>query len=698
MSKPRRTIRVLALASFFVVAAAQAWPLPRYISSAFTGEPGGDTGVYIWNQWVFRHELERGRSPFATDTIFALGGPADLSLHNYTVFSNLLALPLQPLLGVVAAFNVVYLINVALCGIGMFLLIRRVAPTLGIAETWLAGVLFACSPFLVARSTAHFSLAAAAALPFFLLFFHRLWAERRKRDAAGAGVCMAWAAYSDPYYAVYCVLLGAAVMAVSVVRLTATPRVIAPPQRRWIDVAGLLLFVAIVAVRWTGHDGFSIGAIRVSMRSLYTPMLVLWALGVARILMTWRIHATWHRPPFITRAIGSIAIMGVTAAVLLAPLLYALAVRATEGRLVTVPVLWRSSAPGLDLLSFLLPNPNHPLAPESLRRWIASEPGRFEENVASIPWTALIVLAVAWRLTGHRPGGLWLTIAAGAISLALGPFLRIAGFDTYIPTPWAFVRYVPLVADARMPARFAVLAILAVAVMFAMAMAALRRTYPHRQRLIVALGAAGLAAELLPAPRHLYPAYIPAVYDVIARDARPVCVLNIPFGVRDGLSSLGNFTALSQFYQTYHTKQLVGGYLSRVSETRKKLYTTHPYLGALLNKSEGRTLDDATRATAADAASQFIADVNLGYVVIDHVRSTPALQQFVISTLRLQPVAEAGSVRLYVPGGDTSTLTMSTLAANSNEVLVGEGAAHDAADDTHGIDDGRARAHAGSDD
>src|SRR5690606_37174153 len=134
--------------------------------------------------------------PFVTDAVLGLAGPVDLSLHNYTVFSNLLALPLQPWLGVVATFNVVYLLNVALAGLGMFLLVGHAGRSWGVrtSEAWLAALLFACSPFLAARSTAHFSLVSAAPLPFFALCFDRAWERRSIPDAVAAGVCIAWAA------------------------------------------------------------------------------------------------------------------------------------------------------------------------------------------------------------------------------------------------------------------------------------------------------------------------------------------------------------------------------------------------------------------------------------------------------------------------------------------------------------------------
>ena len=52
---PATSIKTAAavLCSFFLVAMAQSWPLARHLDTHVTGDPRGDTGVYIWNTWVF---------------------------------------------------------------------------------------------------------------------------------------------------------------------------------------------------------------------------------------------------------------------------------------------------------------------------------------------------------------------------------------------------------------------------------------------------------------------------------------------------------------------------------------------------------------------------------------------------------------------------------------------------------------------
>jgi hypothetical protein len=47
------------------------WPLATHLGTHFTGSVTGDTAVYVWNQWVFQHEVLDHRSlPYFTDTIF----------------------------------------------------------------------------------------------------------------------------------------------------------------------------------------------------------------------------------------------------------------------------------------------------------------------------------------------------------------------------------------------------------------------------------------------------------------------------------------------------------------------------------------------------------------------------------------------------------------------------------------------------
>ncbi|MBE3133819.1 MAG: hypothetical protein IMZ55_10110, partial [Acidobacteria bacterium] len=172
---------------------------------------------------------------------------------------------------------------------------------------------------------------------------------------------------------------------------------------------------------------------------------------------------------------------------------------------------------------------------------------------------------------------------------------------------------------------------------------------PGRRRL--ALGAVGgvLLFELLPAPRVLYSAVPPAIYQRIASDPRDVRVLELPFGIRDGLSSAGNFSAASQFYQTFHQKSLIGGYLSRVSPRRVSTARSMPTRRALLILSEGRELTPRELAEVEPRARTFLSRSRVGYVVIDRSRAAPALVAFALQMFDLEKIGEADSRELYRP-------------------------------------------------
>lgn len=85
----------------------------------------------------------------------------------------------------------------------------------------------------------------------------------------------------------------------------------------------------------------------------------------------------------------------------------------------------------------------------------------------------------------------------------LGGARRVGGVNTWIPTPWAVLRFVPGIGLVHSPGRFAVVVMTALSVLFALAVTELLRRHSRHRRLItVAMGAA-LLFELAPLPRPL---------------------------------------------------------------------------------------------------------------------------------------------------------------------------------------------------
>ena len=644
-----RAPQLAVLLGYVLVASAFTWPLLLNLGTHLTGDPGGDTGVYVWNQWVFHQETLRGNSPFGTEQILSLTERIDLSQHNYTVFLNLLAFPLISLIGLVASFNLVYLIMSVLTSLMTYGLARATTSATR-AEAFLAGVAFAWSPVLIARSTGHFSLAAAAPLPAFI--WALVYAEKHRTvgSVALVGLCMAWAALCDAYYGIYCVMIAVLYVATTVVRVTRAP---APATRgpwAWLLDVLIVSFGGLVIGLALGRGGdFEVMGVAVHMRSLYTPVLVLTVLIAARLGLWWRPRLTripdLGSLPFKAALVGILACIGP-----LSPVLYGTVEGIVRGQFVSPKIFWRSSPRGVDLLSFFTPNPNHPVMRMLFGDGQVTAPTQFVEYTASFSLVAIVVVAAAVWLAKYRPQTGWWWVTAGFSLLALGPFIYLAGTNTHIPGPWALFRYIPPISLARTPTRFAIVAALGLAMLLAGALVALGTKWPRRRRAITALVAVLLFVELWPAPRTLYSAAISPVYDTIAQDPRDVRVLSLPFGIRDGVSSSGNFRPRSQFNQTVHHKRQIGGYLSRISPRLvEKMRADHPTLAVLMKLSEPQPLTVEDTATLLGRGAEFVRGTRLGYVVIDSRFVSDESARLVIDAWNLEEIQRDAYLTLYQP-------------------------------------------------
>jgi hypothetical protein len=607
--------------------------------------------VYVWNVWIFRHELIRhAHLPFSTDHVFGATGPADFSLHNFTPIAGALGAPLIGPLGVVGAFNVVVLACMALTGISTFLLARRLG--LGRAASWWAGALFMASPVLTARATAHVSLVIAAPLPLFLWALLRALDLRRMRDAILVGAVAALATYSDAYYGIYCALMGAVVVAWRFLRVYC-PSDLAPLPvvTRLLNVA-IAVSALVVGVRVAlGPSAIAMGPVEVKLHSLYTPLLVLVIAAAMRVWAQRRPRLALHDPDAQLGACVRLGMASVAAClVLLTPQLVGIAYRFATNQLPHTDVFWRSSPRGLDLLAYLVPNPNHPWFGEATRPWLMPPiADAYPEFVASFSLVALaLVAAGVWR--GVLPR-FWVVFTGIFIWLSLGPFVHVAGLNTHVIGPWALLRYVPVIGMARSPARFAIVAALGLSLLAAFAIARLRWR-PLGRGWIAAAVIALAVIELAPAPRRLHSAAVPDVYTLVSAPAtrdEAGRLLELPTGIRDGTSSLGDFSASSSFFQTSHRRPLVGGYLSRVSTWRKTEKLRQPMFAALMTLSEGGTLSLDETQRAVNARDAFLARSCAKYVLVDRRRASAALHEFAVRNLSLTPLRLDADYALYTP-------------------------------------------------
>ena len=127
-------------------------------------------------------------------------------------------------------------------------------------------------------------------------------------------------------------------------------------------------------------------------------------------------------------------------------------------------------------------------------------------------------------------------------------------------------------------------------------------------------------------------------------------VLSLPFGIRDGVSSIGNFRPRSQFNQTVHEKRLIGGYLSRISPRRvERMRAEHPTLAVLMKMSEPQPLAAEDLSILFALGTRFVNGTRLGYVIIDRRFVAEESASAVIDAWDLEEVQRDQHLTLYQP-------------------------------------------------
>jgi hypothetical protein len=137
------------------------------------------------------------------------------------------------------------------------------------------------------------------------------------------------------------------------------------------------------------------------------------------------------------------------------------------------------------------------------------------------------------------------------------------------------------------------------------------------------------------------------VYGMIAGDEEVGRVLELPTGIRDGTSSIGNFNPASEYFQTRHRRPVIGGYLSRVSRSHKAMHRRDPMLRALFALSEGRALPAEDLEAARSSRDAFLRRACIKYVVVDKAQASVALRIFAVDSLGLTPLHEDAEYALY---------------------------------------------------
>jgi hypothetical protein len=617
------------------------WPLAAHLAGYVPGD-GIDNPALAWNLWWLKHALvDQLQNPFACAWMFWPVG-INLAFYTLTVLNGLLSIPLQVVLGIVPAYNVLLLSSFALGGYGAFLLAceclgkmgRRERPdTIGIAA-FVGGALYAfASAKMFYAALGQGNIASSQWAPFAALYIVRTLRPRgRPRDAALAALFLVLQAYAEQTYASF-----------------------------------LLIFAALTVV-WA------------------LAALVLRPGGSIRRVASAAV-------PFILR----LALMGALCLIGLIPFLAnMLPDLAAEGD-------FFSSGGGFadvfsaDLAGYALPTQLHPLLGGLARAWSAAAHFPVDKGQQIyIGYTALVLAVIgllAWRYQGRAGresrwivGGPFLWAAASMLFflLTLGPSLRMAGHDLGVPLPFALVARLPFFKGNRYPSRYSVMLLLSLAPLVAagvwrlMAWAAQRwshRTAPARAASFAmmipiyglpALVLALMLFEHLSVPLPLSRMDVPALYDRVTATPGDFALLELPGGWRNGARVAGKMDPIimaEQWYQTVYGKRLLGGNTSRNPAFKFQYFSEDPTLAILIALVNAADVPQhsALRAELAahpitpierDRAQAWASFLNIRYVMVHRDKAPAEAEVALKALLPVTLVDTAGPLALYaLPAG-----------------------------------------------
>jgi hypothetical protein len=203
----------LLLLTLISVAVLYTDPLAINLSVKFPGFRQSDTYLSVWNIWNLKKTLFAGHDFFAltADYTFYPQKPS-LALHNYTITSGLMSLPLQLIFSPIVSMNLIFFIQFILTGIGMYFLVFYFTKSRA-AGFW-SGITLAFCPYVIINSCYFLHFSSIWFFPWSVYFLWRFLDSGRLKYSCLAGLICALSMLEDQTYFFFLAIL-AVLMAVS---------------------------------------------------------------------------------------------------------------------------------------------------------------------------------------------------------------------------------------------------------------------------------------------------------------------------------------------------------------------------------------------------------------------------------------------------------------------------------------------------
>ena len=500
-------VYVMAILAIFM-----SYPAVFHLQDSVIGQ-GGDPWQAMWR---FEYKGSGGMQDFIKD----FTGSGDARLINMSVWPWM---PLHYVFGEPVAYNLVWLIIMALSGYAMALFVKILTRQTSIfaAAPLLAGIAYMFLPYRSAHALGHFGAMQLQWIPFIcaavLIYVRKPTAWK----IVLIGALFSVQAWTEHHYALWLGIFGL----VAAVVYRKELRYFLPSYEGRRPACRTGRGGVAGDERTPSHSPLSKGE---KSRTIF-----------------------WH-----TTLLLLILIVGV-----IVPYIPTIKLAATNNTALELGVQQtiRFSA---DLFSFITPSPQHPLWGRFFD-WFFGQyfTGNNAESVQYLGISILVAILFFHKHIPHKQKRLWIAtiIVFGLISL--GPVLHVFGKETSIPLPYALLAHLPVFSAIRVVARAGVMVGFATCVLFGWTLATNLpgrqagtphpRPLPKRERgTVLAIGLV-LLLEFLFVPFPIQSARLSPAYDTL-KNIQGSRIIEIPAAT--------NYTAASRalYASALHGKEVVG--------------------------------------------------------------------------------------------------------------------------------------------
>lgn len=532
---------VYALVGYTILTLIMTYPLIFKITNYVPGA-GWDEFSHLHYFWWWKHALiELGTNPYYTEYLHY---PTGVSLaFDMAPFNAIVLIPLQLLFGLIISYNILVLFTFVVSGYGMYLLVKYLTNNKNAA--FIAGCIFAFSPYHFAHALGHTNLISIEWFPLCALFLIKTVKEPKKSNAIYAGIFLGLTSLSAWYYSIYIVLFTA--LFIFYYLWTDRKALLNIPFIKRFSIM-ILLFGLIVFP-------FVYPMLVESSSSTYMVSQITSSVTYSADVIAFFIPSTFH--PVFGEYVAEI---------------YA----NFTGNRAEYTVFIGYIVLILALYSVLK------VKREKIKFWIISSLFFFILSLGPILHINGIFLIPNPGLNLDS-----LVQNIGLTSRATGIAANILQSGIPIPLPGIIMPFIPFVNVAYVPSRFDVMIMLSLAVIVGYGCKELfigisnyknknkKSSKIYNEKIVACLITAVILFEFLAIPCPLSNASVPSIYDEIFNDSEDYAILELPFNIVS--------MAKLMYYQTHHEKKLVSGYVSRTPPSAIKFTNSTPFIKQLYN-------------------------------------------------------------------------------------------------------------------